>query len=93
MGQIYKPNSLTDASNTGRTAYASNIIPAGDLSCGRGCFFKLLPAPNVSTTAVENNYAASGSGSFSTNQPDVRIDSRLSDKLHIFGRYTYFGAA
>ena len=93
VGQIYKPNSLTDASNTGRTAYAGNIIPAGDLSAAAVAFFKLLPAPNVSTTAVENNYAASGSGSFSTNQPDVRIDSRLSDKLHIFGRYTYFGGS
>jgi hypothetical protein len=93
VGQIYRPNSLTDASNSGRTAYAGNIIPAGDLSAAAMAFFKLLPKPNVSTTAVENNYAASGSGTFSTNQPDVRIDSKLNDSLHIFGRYTYFGGS
>ncbi len=93
VGQIYKPNALSDASNTGRTAYAGNVIPAGDISPAAVAFFKMLPKPNVSTTAVENNYAASGSGIFSTNQPDVRIDSRLTDKLHIFGRYTYFGGS
>jgi hypothetical protein len=91
VGQIYKPNSLTDGSNAGRTAYTGNIIPASDLSAAAVAFFKLLPAPNVSTTAVENNYAASGSGIFTTNQPDVRIDGKIGDKLHLFGRYTYFG--
>lgn len=90
IGQIYKPNSLTDASNSGRTPYAGNIIPASDLSPAAINFFKLLPNPNVSTTSVENNYAASGSGIFTTNQPDVRVDWRASEKLHLFGRYTFF---
>lgn len=91
VGQIYKPNSLTDGSNAGRTAYAGNIIPASDLSAAAIAFFKLLPKPNVPGAGVENNYAASGSGVFSTNQPDVRIDGKLGEKLHLFGRYTYFG--
>lgn len=91
VGQIYKPNSLTDASNTGRTPYAGNVIPAGDLSSAAVNFFKLLPPPNVSSTAVENNYAASGSGIFTTNQPDARIDWKPTEKLHLFGRYTFFG--
>jgi Carboxypeptidase regulatory-like domain len=43
VGQIYKPNSLTDSSNAGRTAYAGNIIPASDLSSAAVAFFKLLP--------------------------------------------------
>ncbi len=92
VGQIYKPNSLTDTSNTGRMPFAGNIIPAADLSAAAVAFFKLLPAPNAGS-GVENNYAASGSGIFTTNQPDVRIDSKLTDKLHVFGRYTYFGGA
>jgi|HubBroStandDraft_4_1064222.scaffolds.fasta_scaffold03120_3 hypothetical protein len=89
VGQIYKPNSLTDPSNTGRTPFPGNIIPAGDLSSAAVNFFKLLPAPNAGT-GVENNYAASGSGGFNTNQPDARIDWRVTQKLHLFGRYTYF---
>ena len=91
VGQIYKPNTLTDGSNAGRTPYSGNIIPAGDLSSAAVNFFKLLPKPNVPGAGVENNFAASGSGIFTTNQPDVRIDARLTEKLHIFGRYTYFG--
>ncbi len=90
VGQIYKPNSLTDASNTGRTPYTGNIIPASDLSSAAVNFFKLLPHPNVASAGVENNFAASGFGIFDTNQPDVRVDWRATDKLHLFGRYTWF---
>ena len=93
QGQIYKPNSLTDASNTNRAPYAGNIIPAGDLSAPAVNFLKLLPKPNVAGAGIINNYAASGSGIFNTNQFDVRVDSNTFQKLHIFGRYTYFGAA
>ena len=90
VGQIYKPNSLTDTTNSGRTPYSGNVIPAGDLSAAAINFFKLLPPPNTNGTAVENNYAASGSGAFNTNQPDVRVDWKPTDKLHLFTRYTYF---
>ncbi|MBV8673330.1 MAG: TonB-dependent receptor, partial [Acidobacteriaceae bacterium] len=91
IGQIYKPNSLNDTSNTGRTPYPNNVIPASDLSAPAVNFFKLLPKPNVPGNALINNYAASGFGIFNTNQWDVRGDTKLSEKLHLFGRYTYFG--
>ena len=91
QGQIYKPNSLTDTSNTGRTPYPGNIIPASDISPQAVAFFKLLPPPNVPGTNITNNYSASGSGIFNTNQWDVRGDTTLTQKLHFFGRYTYFG--
>ena len=93
QGQIYKPNSLTDSSNAGRTPYQGNVIPAGQVSSVAKAFFKLLPAPNVAGAGIINNYAASGSGLFNTNQFDVRVDSNSFQKLHLFGRYTYFGAA
>jgi hypothetical protein len=93
QGQIYRPNTLNDTSNTGRTPYVGNIIPAADLSPAAVNFFKLLPKPNVAGAGIINNYAASGSGIFNTNQFDARVDSTLSQKLHVFGRYTYFGAA
>ncbi len=93
QGQIYRPNGLLDTGNANRTAYAGNIIPAGDLSAPAVNFLKLLPKPNVAGAGTIDNYAASGSGVFNTNQFDVRVDSNTFQKLHIFGRYTYFGAA
>ena len=94
QGQIYKPRSLTDTSNAGRVPYAGNIIPASDLSPQAVAFFKLIQAnaqPNVPGATITNNFATSGSGVFNTNQADGRIDSRIGQNLHLFGRYTYFG--
>jgi hypothetical protein len=88
--QVYKPNYLDDVTNTGRTAYANNQIPAGDLSSAAVNFFKLIPAPNVAGAGLINNYATSGSGVFNTDQWDVRGDDKLTQKLHVFGRYTRF---
>lgn len=90
--QAYAPLSLTDTSTTGRTAYPNNIIPGSSLSAASVAFFKLLPKPNAGASgAIENNYSASGSGGFNTNQPDVRVDYKWTEKLHVFGRYTFFG--
>jgi hypothetical protein len=89
--QIYDPAS-NQTSLTGRTPFVGNIIPAARLSSAAVNFFKLLPAPNVAGAGIVNNFLASGSGPFNTNQFDVRIDDRVGDKLHLFGRYTYFGS-
>jgi hypothetical protein len=96
QGQIYRPNTLQDLSNTNRTPYPGNIIPAGEISPQAVAFFKLIQAnapPNVGGSAITNNFATSGSGLFDTNQWDGRVDGRFGDKLHLFGRYTYFGVA
>ena len=89
--QIYDPAS-NETSLTGRTPFAGDIIPAGRLSMAAVNFLKLIPSPNVAGAGIVNNYLASGSGPFNTNQFDARIDDKLSEKLHIFGRYTYFGS-
>jgi hypothetical protein len=87
--QIFDP--ATDQSSPGdRTAFTGNIIPAGRLSQAAVNFMKLIPSPNVPGAGVINNYLASGSGPFHTNQADVRVDDHYSDKLHLFGRYTWF---
>ncbi len=89
--QIYDPASNQN-SLTGRTPFLNNQIPAGRLSAPAVNFFKLLPAPNVAGAGIVNNFSASGSGLFDTNQFDVRGDNQLGQKLHMFGRYTYFGS-
>src|SRR5579863_10398167 len=89
--QIYDPAS-NETSLSGRTPFPGNIIPANRLSAAAVNFFKLLPAPNVAGAGIVNNYLASGSGPFNTNQFDVRIDDQLKQNLHVFGRYTYFGS-
>ena len=38
--------------------------------------------------SIANNYIASGSEKFDSDQVDGRIDFNFSDKLHFFGRYT-----
>jgi hypothetical protein len=89
--QAYLPNSLQDITNAGRTEFVNNQIPVADLSPAAVAFLKLLPAPNAGATgAIYNNFSARGSGIFSTNQPDVRVDYQLSQNLHVFGRYTLF---
>ncbi|HXP10955.1 MAG TPA: carboxypeptidase-like regulatory domain-containing protein, partial [Acidobacteriaceae bacterium] len=92
QGQIFDP-ATNQTALTGRTPFANNIIPAGRLSAPSIAFFKLLPAPNVAGAGIVNNYSASGSGVFNTNQADGRVDTQLSQKLHLFGRYTYFGSS
>jgi hypothetical protein len=88
---IYDP--ATDPNSiAGRTPFQGNIVPANRLSAPAVNFMKLIPAPNVAGAGIVNNYLASGSGPFNTNQADVRIDDHFSEKLHIFGRYTYFGS-
>jgi Carboxypeptidase regulatory-like domain/TonB dependent receptor len=87
--QIFDPAS-NQTSLTGRTPFSGNIIPANRLSQAAINFMKLIPDPNVSGAGIVNNYLASGSGPFNTNQADVRIDDQVSGKLHLFGRYTYF---
>ncbi|HVR24043.1 MAG TPA: TonB-dependent receptor [Candidatus Polarisedimenticolia bacterium] len=89
--QIFDP-ATNETSLTDRTAFAGNIIPAGRLSAAAVNFFKLLPAPNVAGAGIVNNYLASGSGPFNTNQLDARLDDKMTEKLHLFGRYTYFSS-
>ncbi|HEY6447615.1 MAG TPA: TonB-dependent receptor [Acidobacteriaceae bacterium] len=87
--QAYQPTSLMDTSDAGRAPFAGNIIPAADLSTAAENFFKLLPKP-TSSTSIINNFAATGFGIFNTDQPDARIDWKPTEKLHLFGRYTWF---
>ncbi len=90
QGLIFDPATNLNSA-VGRVPFAGNIIPARRLSAPAVNFFKLLPQPNTGAAGqIVNNFIAAGTGSFNTNQFDVRVDGRVSDKLHVFGRYTRF---
>lgn len=92
VGQIYNPG--TNTTGSGRTAFANNQIPGNLLSAPAINLLNLLPAPNTGAAGqIFNNYAASGTGSFHTNQFDVRLDDQFTEKLHLFGRYTFFNSS
>ncbi len=85
---IYDP--LTGAPAQ-RTQFPGNVIPAARLSPQTQALLKLLPLPN--RTGIENgtreNYAVSGSEVFDNDTFDVRVDTRISNQLNAFGRYSF----
>lgn len=83
-GQIYDPTT------SGTAAFTGNIIPAARINHPAAGLIKQLPNPNTNGASVFNNYAASGNGIFNNNQFDLRLDAVASEKLHAFGRYSYF---
>ncbi len=83
----------------GGAAFTGNIIPLNLVSPQAANLFKLLLAnkftPNTNTggtndNGLYNNYAGTGTGTFNSDQWDVRGDSNLSDKTHLFGRVSRF---
>jgi hypothetical protein len=92
-GQAYDPSTGTTVGQGGtRTAFgaaagcAGNCIPITEISPQAAAIFALFPAPN--TTAVLNNFVGSGSGPFSQNSFDTRLDYTATPSLTFFGRYS-----
>lgn len=84
---IYDPN---------QGGAAVTMIPNSEVSPTAMNLFKLLAPykPNISNTAnfngLTNNYSASGTGIFNSDQWDARIDATLSQKVHAFARFSRF---
>ncbi len=87
--------------NGQRVAYGTvggnnNVIPASDLSPQAIALLKMLQsyAPNTfngsTTSGLVQNYSASGTGGFNSDQWDVRGDYILNSKTHVFGRFSRF---
>jgi hypothetical protein len=71
--------------------FPGNIIPPGRISQQARNLLTLIPTPNAPGTdnGTRNNYVASGNEVFNNDTFDVRIDSRLSGNLNLFGRYSF----
>lgn len=75
----------------GIPAFTNNFIPIGDVSTQALALLALLPTPNTGAPGqTANNYSGSGNGTLFNDAVDVRIDDQLSQRSHLFGRYSYF---
>ena len=88
---IYDP--LTgNPDGTGRTPFPGANI-AGRISPPAANLVAAVPLPNIPTTnPAAPNYATSAVESYNTNQFDTRGDYFATDKLRLFGRYSYLAA-
>src|SRR5262249_42031607 len=71
--------------------FPGNRIPQQRLSQQALNVLKLIPLPNApgDQNGTHNNFVAAGSEIFNNDTWDTRIDSRLTSKLNMFGRFSF----
>src|SRR5580765_376892 len=85
-GQVYDPTTGNLLNGNDRVAFAGNLIPIDRVSqAAQNVLAKLPPAQ---TGDVQNNFVGSGSGPFTQNSFDTRIDYTASQSLNVFGRFS-----
>ncbi len=73
-----------------RQQFANAIIPSSMIAPQATALLALLPLPNVAgASGAEPNYEASGTGIVHSDVFDGRVDRYQTDKLHLFGRYSF----
>lgn len=88
-GMVFDPTT-GNPDGTGRQAITTNgqvnVIPVPQAITN---IMAYLPSPNLGSSGqIYNNYLASGSEIYDTDQPDVRVDYNISEKLNFFARYS-----
>jgi hypothetical protein len=74
----------------GTDGNSPNVIPGARVNPTDALLFiKAFPAP-TDPTATSGNYVRSYGAGGNQNQAVARIDQKISDKQHIFGRYSYW---
>jgi len=71
-----------------RTQFPGNVIPASRLSPQAQALLALFPV-GASGTVLNQNFFGSGSQIFNDDGFDIRPDAYISEKLHVFGRYSF----
>jgi hypothetical protein len=92
--QLYDPTTTTTnaAGNTTRTPYPNNIIPTSKQDPAAQKLLALYPATNqpiVNGKYPANDYFVDTPGAQNTDQGDVRVDHRLSEKDSLFGSLSW----
>jgi hypothetical protein len=91
-GQIFNPcpNGDCNAPLSARPQFSGNIIPAQLLSPQAENLLKFIPLPNITgVSGAVPNYTASGVGVVHSDSFDVRVDRYQTEKMHMFGRYSF----
>jgi hypothetical protein len=77
-----------------RQQFPNGVIPTALLSPQSQALLSYIPLPNIaSATGAAPNYAASGAGIVNWNSFDTRVDRYQTEKLHMFGRYSFLQVA
>ena len=85
-GQVYNPATGNPLTGAGRTPFAGNLIPIADISTQAAAILAAFPAPTNSL--LNNNYVAAGSGNYTQNAFDTRIDYSAPHGYQVFGRFS-----
>lgn len=87
--QLYDPYSVNQATGA-RQPYPNNQIPQAEWStAGTALWDKYFVKPTGS--GITDNFTSASSSGGNNNQFVTRIDATVSEKTHLFGRFTYFG--
>lgn len=87
-GQVYDPTTGNLQTGAGRTAFAGNLIPNSMISPAARAILMQFQALTPSNGNVLNNFIGSGSGPFTQNSFDTRIDYAASQSVNVFGRFS-----
>jgi hypothetical protein len=69
--------------------FTNNQIPRNRISSQAVKLLNMLPGPNVSGAGLTQNLIASGTEQFNDDDFNIRIDYSASEKLNLFGRYSF----
>jgi outer membrane receptor protein involved in Fe transport len=84
--QIYNPTTGNPADGSGRTPFANNMIPIGDVPTGMGKMLAEFPTPTAS--GINNNFVSTGNGPYKQYSFDTRIDYNAPRNFQVFGRFS-----
>jgi len=85
-GQVFDPTTGNPLDGSARTAFVNNQIPIAMISPAAGAILAALPDPQ--TSSVLNNFVGSGSGPYTQNGFDTRIDYSATSTINVFGRFS-----
>src|SRR5579883_381907 len=73
-----------------RQQFAGAVIPSSLIAPQTKALLGYIPLPNIAgASGAAPNYAASGTGIVNWDSFDVRVDRYQTEKLHMFGRYSF----
>ena len=83
------PQPLFDPDTGNVSQFTSNQIPRNRISPQAVNLLKLLPGPNIPGAGITQNFVAAGAEQFNDDDFNVRIDHNTTEKMRIFGRYSF----